>query len=191
MVRNVGIVVFDGVEELDFVGPLEVFGSAGRLHPTSFNVFTVGVSGEQVKCTNGLQVVADYTLKNCPKVDVLVIPGGRGARREMHNPELLEFVKKASRGADLVASVCTGAMVLASAGLLKGKKATTHWSSLEQLRKFPGVSVQHRRYIRQGNIITSAGISAGIDMALYVVAQFQGDAFKKKTARRMEYRLHP
>jgi len=189
VVRNVGIVVFDGAEELDFVGPFEVFGSASRLDPTSFNVFTVGVTHEPVRCASGLRVVADYTLENCPKIDVLVIPGGAGVRTEMHNPNLLGFVEKASRQADLVTSVCTGALVLASAGLLKGRRATTHWGSLDQLKEFPGVTVQHRRYIRQGNIITAAGISAGIDMALYVVSQFHGNAFKKKTARRMEYRL--
>ena len=186
---SVGILVFDGVEELDFAGPLEVFGTAAKLDPKSFTVLTIGVRGREAKGTNGLVVEADRTLEGSPRTDILVVPGGRGTRREMHNPELLRFVRDAAESCDLVASVCTGALILASAGLLDGKKATTHAAALLELRAFPKVKVEHRRYLQQGNIITSAGISAGIDMALFVVGKLCGESLRLATAREMEYRL--
>jgi cyclohexyl-isocyanide hydratase len=187
LVRNVGIVVFDDVEELDFTGPLEVFGSAAKLDHDSFRVFTVGVGKKNVKGVNGLQAVADYTLDTCPRVDILVVPGGRGTRRLMHDSGLLRFVQEASKTGELVTSVCTGALILASAGLLEGKKATTHHSALEELAKFPKVEVVKRRYVRQGKVITAAGISAGIDMALFVVRSLHGPGLARDAQADMEY----
>lgn len=187
MARKVGILVFDGVEELDFAGPLEVFGSAAKIDPESFQVFTVGVRGRTAKAINGLSVTADYSLEDCPRLDILVVPGGRGTRTEMKNPVLLSFIRGASEKCELVASVCTGSLVLAAAGLLDGKRATTHRAALNELRAFPKVHVEHRRYIRQGRVITSAGISAGIDMALYLVGQLRGERLRRLTAEAMEY----
>lgn len=188
MVRTVGLVVFDGVEELDFVGPLEVFGSAFKIDPDSFRPITVSAGKKTVQAINGLKVAADYSLATCPTLDILLVPGGRGTRREMHNRDLLRFIKARSQVCELVASVCTGALVLASAGLLDGTRATTHASALDELRAFPKVRVEHRRFIMQGRTITSGGISAGIDMALYLVGRLGGNGLRSAVVKSMEYR---
>lgn len=181
--------MFDDAEELDVVGPLEVFGVAGRLRPGSFDPYTLGKKGDAVKFRYGLSVIPDKSLAQRPAFEILVVPGGKGAREIMKDRASLDFVREAAKDCELVASVCTGALVLASAGLLRGKRATTHWSALEELAEFDGVRVEHKRYIRQGNIITSAGISAGIDMALAVVGSYEGSTLKREVARRMEYRM--
>jgi transcriptional regulator GlxA family with amidase domain len=185
--RRIGIFVFDDAEELDFVGPLEVFGAANRLRPDTFEVSTVGDSGREVRGTYGLRVKPNHSFQGCPKMNILIVPGGRGARREMKNLHALQFVKKRAENCEYVASVCTGALILAAAGLLNGKRATTHWAALDELRQFAKVRVEHRRYIRQGRIVTSGGISAGIDMALYLVGLFHGSRLRKEVAHRMEY----
>ena len=182
------ILVFDDVEELDFVGPLEVFGVAGRLYPNTIGAVTCGTSAGSIKAHNGLTVTSDYTFQTLPRFEILVVPGGRGALREMKNSATLDFVKEASKNCDLVTSVCTGALVLAAAGLLEKKKATTHWAALEELKQFPDITVEDRvRYVHDGKVITSAGISAGIDMALYVVELLLGSHERRQVANRMEY----
>ena len=186
--RRVEIFVFDDAEELDFVGPLEVFGAANRVSPDTFDVSTVGDSGREVRGTYGLRVKPNHSFRTSPKTDILIIPGGRGARREMRNSRTLQFVKKRAESCEYVASVCTGALILAAAGLLNGKRVTTHWAALDELRKFSKVRVEHRRYIRQGRIVTSGGISSGIDMSLYLVGLFHGPRLRTKVAHRMEYR---
>ncbi len=186
--RSVAILVFDEVEELDFVGPLEVFGVTNRLKPDSMPTFTIGTSGREMQGVNGLTVKPLYSFQTGPGFNILVVPGGKGARREMKNPETLAFVKQAARNCELVASVCTGSLILAAAGLLDGKRATTHWAALEELRQFSKVHVDHQRFIREGRIITSSGISAGIDMALHIVKELQGSEVSKDVAHRMEYR---
>ena len=185
--RRIGIFVYYDAEELDFVGPLEVFGAAGRLRPDTFEVSTVGDSGREVRGTYGLRVKPNHSFRRCPKMDILIIPGGRGERREMKNLRALQFVKKRAENCEYVASVCTGALILARAGLLNGRRATTHWSALDELRRFSNVQVEHRRYIRHGRIVTSGGISAGIDMALYLVGLFHGPRLRREVAHRMEY----
>jgi transcriptional regulator GlxA family with amidase domain len=187
MPKQVGILVFDEVEELDFTGPLEVFGVASRIKSNTFDIFTVGRNRKEIRGRNKLVIKPDFSFMNCPKIDVLVVPGGKGARVEMERKDTLEFMRKTAKNCELVTSVCTGALILAGAGLLAGKKATTHWASLDELRAFEGVSVQHRRYIRQGNLITAAGISAGIDMALFVVGRLFGPALRRDTMKHMEY----
>jgi transcriptional regulator GlxA family with amidase domain len=187
--RNVGILVFNEVEELDFTGPLEVFGAAGRLKENSFRPFTIASSSRTVRGRYGLRISPEYTFRSCPHLDLLVVPGGRGSRREMRKIQTLEFVRRRAASCELVTSVCTGALILAAAGLLDNKKATTHWAALDELRAFPSVKVQHARYLRQGKVITSGGVSAGIDMALYVVGRLHGRGFQRKVARQIEYRL--
>ena len=184
-----GILVFDGAEELDFVGPFEVFGMAAKLQPGTFNVFTVGVDRKEVKAFNGLRINAEHKIDECPTIDILVIPGGRGARREMSNPRVLKFLNRAYRSSELITSVCTGALILASAGLLDGRKATTHWGAIGELRKFKKVTVEHRKYVKQGKIITSAGVSSGINMALYVVGLLYGPQLKTQTAKEIEFKI--
>lgn len=193
--KQVGILVFEDVEVLDFCGPFEVF-SATRLdedkrreEPSPFNVFLVAEKKEPVVASGGLKVLPDYDLRNCPAIDILVVPGGWGTRREMHNARLLEWITDRSRHLEILASVCTGALLLGQAGLLDGRRVTTHWRSLDWMQElFPKTIVEKKlHFVEEGNLITSAGISAGIDMALKVVSRTFGEEVAKATAKHMEY----
>jgi transcriptional regulator GlxA family with amidase domain len=191
-VKTVGILVFPDVEELDFVGPYEVFGLTGRHltelgSPDGVSVITASPTGDTVDCAHGLRVLPDFGFDRVPKLDVLVVPGGRGAREQKSDPRMLEFVLDQSRKCELVTSVCTGALILAAAGLLDGKRATTHWAALDELRQFEKVEVERKRYIHDGKIITSAGISAGIDAALHVVRLLFGEEIRVAVAKRLEH----
>ncbi len=187
--KNLGIIIFDNVEDLDFTGPLEVFGTTSHLKPNSLYPFTIQRDGREVKTVNGLRVRPDYSFQECPRLDILLVPGGMGTRTEMKDPETLEFVKRNAVTCELVLSVCTGALVLAAAGILNGKRATTHWAVLDQLRAFPHVTVDQSRYVRDGKIVTSAGVSAGIDMALYITKELYGASVCEEVARDIEYPL--
>jgi transcriptional regulator GlxA family with amidase domain len=192
---NVAILLFPDVEELDFVGPFEVFAVASRPEisgedaPWRIRVFTVAEHPGPVKGRGGLAVLPDYSLDNCPQVDLLVVPGGLGTRREVDNSRLVDWIRRTSEGALLSSSVCTGAFLLAKAGLLEGREVTTHWASLERMSEtFPSCRVRSDlRVVDAGPIVTSAGISAGIDMALHLVARLQGLEVAHRTARQMEY----
>jgi transcriptional regulator GlxA family with amidase domain len=193
--RRVGILIFDGVEVLDFCGPFEVF-SVTRLNeerrredPSPFEVLLVAQGAGVVTAAGALKVIPDVTLESCPALDVLVVPGGWGTRREIHNIELLDWIAQRGRQVKTLTSVCTGAMLLAHAGLLDGRRATTHWRSLDWMTEsFPQVRVERALHVvEDGHVVTSAGISAGIDMALRVVARYHGDAIARATARQMEY----
>ena len=193
--QRVGILVFPDVEVLDFCGPFEVFSvtrldeTRRREDPSPFEVKLVAASREPVVATGGLRVLADYTLDECPPLDVLVVPGGWGTRRGIEDPRLLAWIAERGGEAPLLTSVCTGAMLLGHAGLLAGRRATTHWRSLDWMREsFPDVTVEYDLHVvEDGNVLTSAGISAGIDMALKVVARLHGEAIARATARQMEY----
>ena len=190
MKRNVAILLFDDVQVLDFTGPFEVFSLTDRLRShDAFHTFTVAESPGSVRARDGLKVVPDFTLENCPSPYVLVIPGGSGTRPLLKKPSLLEWIRIQSRGAELVMSVCTGALVLAKAGLLDGLRITTHHQSLDLLRELaPAATVDpSQRFHDNGKIITSAGISAGIDCALHVVSRLLGPAAAEATVRQMEY----
>jgi transcriptional regulator GlxA family with amidase domain len=193
--KPVGILLFDDVEVLDFAGPFEVL-SVTRLdegrrreEPSPFQVFTLGGTGGPVRAFGGLTVVPDLTIDTCPRLDVLLVPGGWGTRREVHNDRLIKWIKRVSQEVELVTSVCTGSALLGKAGILDGRNATTHWLALDWLRevapKARVLSDQH--VVKDGNVFTSAGISAGIDMALLIVAHFLGDEIARSTARYMEY----
>jgi len=193
--RKVGILVFDAVEVLDFCGPFEVF-SVTRLveerrreEPSPFEVLLVAERPGVVTAAGGLKVTPDVTLATCPALDVLVVPGGWGTRREIGNPALLEWIGRQGRQVETLTSVCTGAMLLGQAGLLDGRRATTHWRSLDWMTEsFPQVTVERDLHVvEDGHVLTSAGISAGIDMALHVVARYYGEAIARATARQMEY----
>ena len=193
--KHVGIVVFENVEVLDFCGPFEVF-SVTRLNeekrreePSPFTVFLVAEPTSPVVATGGMKVLPDYDLDSCPQVDILVVPGGWGTRKEMNNERLLKWINDRSRQVETLTSVCTGALLLGKAGLLDGKRATTHWRSLDWMQKlFPKVMVEKRlHFVEEGALFTSAGISAGIDMSLKVVARYCGEAIARATARHMEY----
>lgn len=190
--RSVAILLFEGVELLDFAGPFEVF-SAARLAPDSrdrlMSVFTVAEDTRPVRCANGLVVHPDYTLSTCPRSDILVVPGGRGTRSAVERAGLIEWIRGRAEQAELITSVCTGSFLLAKAGLLAGLPATTHWGSIDRLRlDFPNVDVQENvRWVDAGRVISSAGVSAGIDMALHVLARLYGPETATATARGIEY----
>lgn len=188
-IRNLGIIIFDNVEDLDFTGPLEVFGTTSHLKPNSLRTFTVQRDGKEVRTVHGLRVTPDYSFRECPRLDILLVPGGIGTRTEMKDRETLEFVKRSVGTCELVLSVCTGALVLAAAGVLNGKRATTHWAVLDQLKAFPQVTVDQLRYVRDGKVVTSAGVSAGIDMAFYVTKELFGPLVCEDVARDIEYPL--
>lgn len=194
--KQVGILVFEDIEVLDFCGPFEVF-SVTRLNEekrraelSPFNVFLVAESKEQpVVTTGGMKVLPDHDLDNCPMLDVLVVPGGWGTRKEMNNGRLLAWIADRSRQVETLTSVCTGALLLGKAGLLDGKRATTHWRSLDWMQElFPKTTVEKQlHFVEEGSLFTSAGISAGIDMALKVVSRYFGEAIARATAKHMEY----
>src|SRR4051812_4539467 len=165
MKRNVAIFIFDEVEVLDFTGPLEVFGVANQLQGgDTFNVFTFAESPGTVRARHGLKVVPTYTVENCASPDLLIIPGGIGTRPLLAKPALLEWLRVKTKRAELVMSVCTGALVLAKAGLLDGLRVTTHHRSLQLLADLAPQAIvdPSARFHDNGKILTSAGISAGI-----------------------------
>ncbi len=182
-----GIVLFDDAEELDFVGPFEVFTMAGMERPDD-RVVLIAERSDPVRCAKGMRVIPDCTFEDAPELDVILVPGGQGTRVESKNPVLLDFVRKASTGCSWITSVCTGSYVLSEAGLVSGRKITTHWAFVEELRKSTDATVLERvRYVRDGNVVTSAGVSAGIDMALWVLGQLTGPDYARKVQRYMEY----
>ena len=194
--RNVGILIFADVEILDFCGPFEVFASAtlpaetdGGPETRLFDVFTVAERPEIVACRGGLLVQPNHTLDNHPPLDVVVIPGGYGTQREQENPTVLDWIARQRRTGALTTSVCTGAFLLGAAGLLDGLRATTHWTTIDGLRGSLATTdvLAGVRVVDEGEIITSAGVSAGIDMALHVVRRLHGDDVARRTARDMEY----
>jgi transcriptional regulator GlxA family with amidase domain len=192
--RNVAILIFDDVEVLDFCGPFEVFSTAGqRQGPGAFQVCTVAEATGPVTARGGLSINPTYTLADCPPPDILLVPGGYGTRQAMHNAALLEWIRSQAQTAERILSVCTGALLLAKAGLLDGLEATTHWAALDLLREAAPNTTVHagRRYVDNGRVVLSAGVSAGIDMALYVVASLQGAETAQETARNMEYDWKP
>jgi transcriptional regulator GlxA family with amidase domain len=190
MRRNVAILIFDAVEVLDFAGPFEVFAVTDELQDHAvFNTFTLAEGPGTVRAVSGLKVVPDHTLESAPSPDVLVVPGGFGTRALLQRPALLEWIRGRARRAEITLSVCTGALVLAKAGLLDGLRVTTHHEALDLLRGLaPAATVDpSRRFHDNGAILTAAGISAGIDCALHVVARLAGTAAAEATMRYMEY----
>jgi transcriptional regulator GlxA family with amidase domain len=193
--KRVGIVIFEDVEVLDFCGPFEVF-SAVRLNedkrreePSPFEVLLVAEKSDPVAASGGMQVIPDHNFDTCPRLDILVVPGGWGTRRELKNPVMLDWLRKRATEVETLTSVCTGSMLLGFAGLLDGLHATTHWKSLDWMRNsFPSVKVEYDQHVvEDGRVLTSAGISAGIDMALKAVARYCGEPVARATAKHMEY----
>jgi transcriptional regulator GlxA family with amidase domain len=190
MRRNVAILLFDEVEVLDFAGPFEVFAVTDELsHGQFFNTYTIAETPGSVRARNGLKVVPDFTLETAPAPHLLIIPGGSGTRALLQRPSLLEWLRQRHRRTEHTVSVCTGALVLAKAGLLKDLCATTHHECLGELTALaPDAKVDATiRFSDNGQILTSAGISAGIDVSLHVVARLHGEETAEKTARYMEY----
>ena len=188
--RNLAILLFNDAEVLDFCGPFEVFSVASsQTDPLAFNVFTVAEKPDAITARNGLSVNPRHTLTDCPKPDVLLVPGGMGTRKEINNGPLIDWIKRTADNAELVSSVCTGALLLGKAGLLDGLEATTHHVAFDLLREMAPTATVHedRRFVDNGKIITSAGIAAGIDMSLHVVERLLGPDVAKATATHMEH----
>ena len=191
MKKNVAILLFDEVEVLDFAGPFEVFSVTDELQEHQvFHTFTMALKPGTVRSRNGLKIVPDFTLENCPTPQIIIVPGGAGTRPLLHMPALHEWLRVKSRAADVVLSVCTGSLILARAGLLEQLRATTHHTAFAELRLAgPNTEVvENERFIDTGKIVTAAGIAAGIDASLHVVARLLGDAAAQQTADYMEYR---
>ena len=184
---RVGIFIFDDVEVLDFCGPMEVFYTSG-----AFDVITVAPTEKPIRCVTGMKVTPDHAMDDCPPLDILVVPGGRGTRKMEQKPEVLNWLTEYSASVDLLTTVCTGSVLAARAGLLSGVRATTHWRGFDRLQEFAEVEVDRgARIVDAGTVITSAGISAGIDMALYVLKTRCGDSVLQRSLDSMEYDAYP
>lgn len=193
---NVGILIYDEVELLDMAGPYEVFTTAARVHarsqvagtPPLFQVFTLARGLAPVTARAGLRLQPDYSLQAHPPLDCAIVPGGV-VSEALRQPELQDWIASQAQRARILASVCTGALLLAQAGVLDGLAATTHWEDLAELRALrPQVAVRQRaRWVDQGAIVTSAGISAGMDMSLHLIERLQGRELAECTARQMDF----
>jgi transcriptional regulator GlxA family with amidase domain len=190
--RTVGILIFDEVEVLDFCGPFEVFSVAAARGPDDerpFQVFTIGRSADPVRTRGGMSVTPHVAMSGVEAIDLLLVPGGQGTRPLVNDKEMIDWIRARAATAELVLSVCTGALLLGKAGLLDGLAATTHHRALELLKQIaPQTTVRSDvRYVDNGRVITSGGIAAGIDMSLHVVARLLGKEHAAATARHMEY----
>jgi transcriptional regulator GlxA family with amidase domain len=185
---TIGIGLFEDAEELDYVGPWEVFTMAAQLRD-DVRVVTVAEAEGAVRSAKGLRVLPDYCFATAPPLDVVLLPGGVGTRREVDNPVLIDWLRKVAPGCRWVTSVCTGSMLLCEAGLADGRRVTTHWGFVSSLReRYPRTQVLERvRYVRDGNLLTAAGVSAGIDMSLWLVGELWGVEAARQTQRFMEY----
>lgn len=195
MQKQVGILIFENIEVLDFCGPFEVL-SVVRLDEkkrmetlSPFDVKLIAPTKEVVVTKGGMKVIPDFDIHDCPPLDILIVPGGMGTRTLMYNEEILNFVRAKAKEVELLTSVCTGSLILANAQLLDGLEATTHWKSLNRMKEeFPHVMVcTDKHFVEDGNVISSAGISAGIDMALYILKRYFGKEVARSTAQHMEY----
>lgn len=187
--KNIAILIFNDVEELDAIGPYEVFGVSRQLLSDSCNVYLVGETDKPVTCINGLKMLPHHTFADAPQPDILLIPGGGGTRVEQNNQAVLDWVISTAQGCEIVSSVCTGARITLSSGLAKGKRITTHWSAVQELRDRNEAAevLDDVRFVRDGNYVSSAGISAGIDMSLWLVGQIVDPSHARDVQREMQY----
>lgn len=195
MSMSVGIYIFDYVEILDFAGPYEVFTTASRMHARTiknslslFRVFTIAQTMQPITTRAGLKIYPDYSLSEHPPIDCLIVPGGV-VTTELDRVDVINWIGQSAATARITASVCTGAFLLAKAQLLDGRDATTHWEDIDDLKAmFPAVSVlSGRRWVDVGSVVSSAGISAGIDMSLHLVERLASRELAERTARQMEF----
>jgi transcriptional regulator GlxA family with amidase domain len=195
MTTRIGIALFDGAEELDWAGPWEVLSYWSHRNPEDgVEVFTVAQdNSEPIVCAKGLRVLADHSWDSAPEIDVLVYPGGRGTRIQVGDEKVRTWVRSIHERAHLTTSVCTGALILADAGLLQGRAATTHWGDYDELLEIDS-SVQLQpdaRYVDTGDIITAAGVSAGIDMALHLIVRLHSEDRAREIKRGIQYEPEP
>lgn len=187
---NVGIFLFHNIELLDFAGPYEVFSVTSELNNYElYNVFTISQDGKEIKSVNGLKVLPDYCFATHPDIDILVIPGGVGTKSELLKEEVLNWINKNHCNSKITMSVCSGARLLAKLGLLDNLECTTHHEVIEHLREIAPKAVikSKERFIGNGRLFTSAGISAGIDLSLHIVGKLHGSNIANSTRAYMEY----
>jgi transcriptional regulator GlxA family with amidase domain len=184
----IGLLLFEDMEELDFVGPWEVFSMAVMDLPEA-RVVGVAEGAGPVRCAHGLRVLPDHSFSDAPPLDVIVVPGGQGTRKEVDNPVLIDWLRRAAAGCTWITSVCTGALLLHGADLTEGRRVTTHWAFVESLRERAGGAqvLEGLRFVRDGPLVTAAGVSAGIDMALWLVGQIWDVERARRTQRLIEY----
>ncbi|MDQ6938391.1 MAG: DJ-1/PfpI family protein [Actinomycetota bacterium] len=192
--KHLAIVLFDGVEELDAVGPWEVLAHWTQTYPADgWAVTTLSADGRPVTAAKGLVIAAHHSFAAAPAVDVLIHPGGRGTRALSTDPGHLDWIRARRREAALMTSVCTGALVYAAAGLLRERPATTYWDAIEELRGIdPSIRIDaDARWVDDGDVVTSAGVSAGIDLALHLVDRLAGTARARQVRRGIQYDPEP
>ncbi|MFC1799035.1 DJ-1/PfpI family protein [Thermodesulfobacteriota bacterium] len=190
--KNTAIFIFEDVEVLDFTGPFEVFSVTNQLSDYSLmNIYIVAEKKEVITAKNGLSVNPDYAMNEAPTPDILIVPGGRGTRPLLQNVSVIEWIRNRAESAERVLSVCTGSLLLAQAGILDGLRATTHHLAFEELKQAgPNVEIlKNERFVDNGKVVTSAGVSAGIDMSLHVIGSMYDQQTAQKTAAHMEYRM--
>ncbi|KAB7741218.1 DJ-1/PfpI family protein [Parvibaculum sedimenti] len=192
--RTIGILIFDDAEELDFVGPYEVFTMSNEMFARSENrrpdkVLLISETGRTVTCAKGMRVEPHAAIGDIDRLDLLLVPGGQGTRVEVNNKAITDWVARIAGTCEWVTSVCTGSLVLTAAGPAKGKRMTTHWAFIPTLRERGEAAevLERVRYVRDGNVVTSAGVSAGIDMALWLVGQMHGEDHARATQLGMQY----
>ena len=185
---NIALILFPDFEELDFAGPYEVFAMTSKYIDKDWHVYSVAATAE-VRAFHGMRVLADYAFTSAPDPNLICVPGGFGTRPGMNDAALIDYIRRTGESASHVTSVCTGALLLHTAGFLEGRRATTHWAAKQDLRDLGGGTqvVDEARWVVDGNVITAAGVSAGIDMALYVVGQLKSPDEARKVQRMMEY----
>lgn len=183
---TIGVLLFPQVEELDFVGPFEVLSYINKIKPESTKVLLIAESADPVEAYNGMRVIPDVTMANCPDLDILVVPGGKGRVAAMRNEAVREFIIRQAQSAKYIASVCTGAFLLAEAGLLRDRQATTYHTAFAELASY-GVEVLARKVVREGNIITAAGVSSGLELGLYLLREEFGAELAQEVADKIEY----
>jgi transcriptional regulator GlxA family with amidase domain len=193
MTKTIGIVLFPDFEDLDAIGPKEALTMMAKGSGGEWEVVLISEDGGPVTSFLGTRFLVDHSYESCPPLEVILIPGGIGTRAEMNNPKHIEFVQRQGGLATWVTSVCTGALVLHKAGFLEGKRATTHWGAIAELQNLGGGTtvVNDERWVHHGNVITAAGVSAGIDMALYLISLLEGPATAKRVQQMMEYFPRP
>lgn len=193
MSKTIGIVLYPDFEDLDAIGPREALTMMAKGSAAEWDVVLISEDGEPVKSFLGTRYIVDHSFADCPELSVLLLPGGFGARAEMDNPKMIDFVRSQGRGADWVTSVCTGALLLHRAGFLEGKRATTHWGAITELQNLGGDTtvVNDERWVHDGNVITAAGVSAGIDMSLYLISLLVDSAAAQRVQQMMEYYPKP
>jgi len=192
--KTIGIFIFNDAEELDFVGPYEVFTMINTVlqyqdRPDAVKVVLISEDGKDIIGKKGMRVGAHAAMGDIEKLDVICVPGGQGTRAQINNDVALNWIKKVATTCEWVTSVCTGSFILAKAGLTKGRKISTFWGAFDEFKKLglDGELIAHVRYVRDGNIVTSAGVSAGIDMALWLTGQMFSPTFARQVQRGMQY----